>query len=339
MSRKNVFLRRFAFAAAMLLALGTAACGGEENAGTSPKPLTHIRYFLGITPTAGTSPWFVGKERGFFEDAGIDVEFLPGESSTATPQIVGSGEAEFGSLDLMTLGLAKEKDPNLPVEMVAIHHARNIQALFSMKEDANVTEPAQLDGGTVYSRVGSSSGNLLKVWAADQGLKVEIKEADPQALDQLLISGEIPVELTTVFSRPALSAGAEKAGKHLVVLELADHGFEDIYGTGIAVNTDFATENPEVVQAFVDASLEAFQWSFDHPEQAGEIMQSLYPTLPADLNAAAIKEIEAAVTANGTIDRIGAIDPAKVEATLEVGRRAFGINVDPNDLYTTEFVD
>jgi NitT/TauT family transport system substrate-binding protein len=324
----------------MALALITIACGGSQDAQSPGKELTHVRYFLGITPTSGTSPWFVGKEKGFFEDAGIDVEFIPGESAAVTPQIVGSGDAEFGSLEFMSLALAKDKQPDLGVEIVAVHHARSIIAMFSLEEGANVTAPEDLKGKAIYQRVGSSSGNLVQVWAAAQGLpKLQIEEADPSALDRLLISGEVPVELTTVLSRPGLEAAAAKEGKHLVGLELAEFGFENFYGTGIGVNTAYAEEHPDVVQAFVDASLAAFQWSFDHPDEAGQIMQDLYPTLPAEQNTASIKEIESVVTADGTLDRIGVIDPAKVEATVEVGRKAFGLNVDPDDLYTTQFVD
>ena len=60
----------------------------------------------------------------------------------------------------------------------------------------------------------------------------------------------------------------------VVTFLFADHGL-DLYSNGIGATEKFIKENPEVVKGFVRATLRGYQYSFQHKEEAAEIIQSL----------------------------------------------------------------
>jgi ABC-type nitrate/sulfonate/bicarbonate transport system substrate-binding protein len=107
----------------------------------------------------------------------------------------------------------------------------------------------------------------------------------------------------------------------------------------MVVSEDFAEREPETVRAFVSAALKSFEYVLDNPEEAGRIVESIYPTIPAPITVAALGELEAIATDKGAVDRIGTIEPDKVVSTVAWAEEAFGVSVDPETIYTTEFLD
>ena len=74
----------FALCAVMLL----AACGGK------PTSLTHIRLPLGYIPNIQFAPLYVAVEKGYFAEAGIEVEFDYAFETDAVA-LVGANELQF----------------------------------------------------------------------------------------------------------------------------------------------------------------------------------------------------------------------------------------------------
>ena len=328
-------------AAACLLVL--AACGADEDPpAASDAPPTKIRHYLGVNASPGTTPWFLGVEKGFYEDAGIDVELIEGETQSAAPSLVAEDKADLGSVDLTLLALAKAEEPTLPVKMVMTYHARTIQALFSLRSGADIAEPEDLEGTTVYGRIGAVGNKVIETWAKRGGYPIPaFKEVDSEALDRLLVSGEVDAISSSILSGPGLEAATSDVGEELVTLELAEHGLEPYYGTGIIVSDTFAEENPETVRAWIDATIRSFVWCFENKEQAAAEMVELYPTFTEETVVEALEQLEKASTDDGALalDEIGGLDPAKVEATIEIVEEALDIDVDIDDLYTTQYLD
>jgi ABC-type nitrate/sulfonate/bicarbonate transport system substrate-binding protein len=314
-----------------------AACGGNDVE-PSEDGNTRLRYFLGVAPSTGSTPWYVALEEGFYADAGLDVEFVPGESTSLGPALIEDGQADMASMDLTSLALAKVEEPDLPIRMVAVYHARAFHAVYSLKSGANIEEPEDLEGVTLYTRVGGTSGKIIQAWGETIGVNdIKLEEADPDATDRLLIAGRAPALSSTVFSRPPLDAAAEQAGEEIAILELADHGLDPFYGIGITASEEFMENEPEAVRAFVDASMRAFEWCFENPEEAAEIMAEILPTITPESVPPSLAALEKVVSDNGTVERLGVIDPETVAATITWVEDAFGVDIDPESLYTTEF--
>ena len=77
------------------LALALAACGGPGEPGGAPHELQPIRIALDWTPNTNHTGLYVAQQRGWFREAGLDVQFLP-YGSASPDTLVSSGAAEFG---------------------------------------------------------------------------------------------------------------------------------------------------------------------------------------------------------------------------------------------------
>lgn len=97
MKTTSISLRTIAAAAVVALAtLLTSCAGGDAAEGVSASNAkTTVRFALDWTPNTNHTGLYVALNKGYFEDAGIDVEILPFNNSN--PEVlVDAGQAEFG---------------------------------------------------------------------------------------------------------------------------------------------------------------------------------------------------------------------------------------------------
>ena len=108
-------IRRRVAAISILLTLATvASCGAGGNGGTgdsSEGDPTPVR--VGTLQSSSDAPHFIAQENGYFEEEGIDVEFVPFKSSTDMIGPLGQGQLDVGMGGLaaaMANGLARGTD-------------------------------------------------------------------------------------------------------------------------------------------------------------------------------------------------------------------------------------
>ena len=123
----------------------------------------------------------------------------------------------------------------------------------------------------------------------------------------------------------------------LVRFAFADAGVT-FYGNGIiATDTTIATK-PDIVKRFVAATIRGMKDAFANPEEAGQIIHKYHPTIDI---AVAKGETEAvAELAQVKGQELGAIDPARIEETINVIKDVFKLKtpVTVNDVYAPGFV-
>lgn len=130
-----------ALAAPLLLgAAGLAACGdGDEDGG-----LEKVTLMLDFTPNTNHSGIYLAKEKGWYRDAGIEVDIVePG--GAGVEQAVATGGADFGiSFQEYVIPARAE---GLPIVSVAAIIQHNTSSLLSLPED-NIKRPRDLQGKT-----------------------------------------------------------------------------------------------------------------------------------------------------------------------------------------------
>jgi NitT/TauT family transport system substrate-binding protein len=88
-------------AALLAVTAVVSGCGGSTTGG-SEDDLTHVS--MAFCTFTGYAPMFIAKEQGYFEEAGIDMEFQIIEDESTYASLITKGDIQF---------LATAQDPNI----------------------------------------------------------------------------------------------------------------------------------------------------------------------------------------------------------------------------------
>ena len=87
-------LRTTSFGVALVAVVALSAC-----ASPTPEPeVTHVKLAMGFVPTVQHSPYFVAKEKGYFIENGIDIEFDHSIVEADAVKLVGVGDIQFANV-------------------------------------------------------------------------------------------------------------------------------------------------------------------------------------------------------------------------------------------------
>lgn len=286
-----------------LLALGLlAGCGKSPETkptaanGASPaKALTKVRFQTDWYPQAEHGGHYQALAKGYYAEAGLDVEILSGGPGPTVPQKIIGGLADIAmgrSDDIMV-----QVSNGLPFVMVGALMQHDPQALL-LHDENPVKTFADLNGKSIMAVPGTNWINFLKVRYKIEFNIVPLNYglaqymADKNFIQQCFITNE-----------PYYAA---KNGAKPRTLLLDDSGFKPyrIFFT----TQKFARENPEAIRAFVAASIRGWNdFLSGDPTPGKKIIAERNDQMSMEFMAFTI----AALKANRLIDG----DPAKGEQT------------------------
>ena len=261
---------RSAFLLAVLLLL--AACGGGAPAGSGAPGRTTIRVALDWTPNTNHTGLFVAQQQGWFEQAGLDVQFLP-YNNTPPDTLVGSGAADFGISfqDSFTYAKAGGADA---VSVMAILQRWATQ--IAVRADrADITSPRDLDGKT-YGGFGAAY-EVPKMTAV-------IKAAGGTGQFRTVVLGTSAYEALYAgqvdFTEPFVAwegIEAQLRNQPLKTFDYTDYGFPDAYNVLLIGNGTWLRDRPDQARAFVQAVQRGYQLAADDPATGAALLEKANP--------------------------------------------------------------
>ena len=316
------FSQRGIWAAALALTLvAVAGCtsdsgGDEDTTAAGGGALEKVVYLTSFGNFGRDSYAHVAKEKGFFRDAGFDVEIKPGAGTGKNIQSVVTGQALFTPIDL-TGGLLTAGGPQKTTGFVGVSaiQQRTMAAVMTT-EDKGITGPKDLEGKTLADLPGSVVRNLFPTYAKLAGVdyeKVKWVNGAPETLMGTLASGQVDGIGQFVVGKPTLE-GISKGKKKAVLLPYSDY-LQDLYGNVLITSTKYAEENPEKTKAFAAALLKGLDYSLKNPAEAGQILQKAEATANPDSAAAELTLMAPYV---GTADQMGTLDAQRVARSIAI---------------------
>src|SRR5689334_7389072 len=247
------------------------AMGGSGQAQAQEKKLTDITFSLDFIKLGRHAPFYVAIDKGFYKEENLNVSIIPAKGTAQAIQNVESGLAQIGFTDVASLVVARAEGST--VKVVSVIYQKAPFCFFSLNPGANVTSPKDLEGLRVGSNAGSYISNIARAMMRKNGLdptKLSVESIEPSARIAMLATRKIPAIDFFIVTKPAMERAVSDA--KVVTFLFADHGL-DLYSNGIGAKESYLKENPEVVKAFVRATLRGYQHAFRHPAEAAEIMQ------------------------------------------------------------------
>ncbi|MHA7136298.1 ABC transporter substrate-binding protein [Rossellomorea arthrocnemi] len=255
------------------------ACSGGGNKSEQKEGLKKVTVVLDWTPNTNHTGLYVAKEKGYFEEQGLDVDIiLPGEAGA--DQLVASGKAEFGVGYQESVTQARVQDvPLVSIAAVIQHNTSG----FASPKDKGITTPKDFEGKS-YGGWGSPVEKAVMTSIMKQ------ENADVEKVDFVNMGD---TDFFTAVKRDVDFAWiyygwtgieAELRGEDLNMMYVKDYSEKlDYYTPVLTTNEKMIEKDPETVKSFLSASSKGYQFAIDNPEEAGGILLNAAPDLDKEL--------------------------------------------------------
>jgi NitT/TauT family transport system substrate-binding protein len=211
------------------------------------------------------APFFLGIEKGFYRDEGLDLTVNPGSGSGTVIKLIGNKNDDFGYADGGTL--VKAVSEGVPVKMVMGILQSSPMVIVSLK-DSGIAKPADLPGKTMAGTPGSAPELMFPAFCKLNKIDcsgITIVQVDiPSKVTALLTKR---VQGTFVYSVTQVPMIEDQVGGPINVIRYSDYGL-NILSNGIVVNNETIEKNPDLVKRFVRATVKSWQYASEHPDEA-----------------------------------------------------------------------
>ena len=276
-----------------------------------PLAADELAVALDWTPNTNHVGLYVAEEKGFYDEAGLDVEILP-YTDTASTTLVANGVAELGVLSALGFYTQAAAGADLVAVMAVVQHETGRLVFDAGRED--IQTPADLDGLT-YGGFGTPwEEALISTIIRDAGGEGEFEMVTlGTGAYEALAAGRVDFTLEVSTWE---GVAAELEGRPQRAFRYADHGVPDQHTTLIGARGEWLEANPETARAFLEATRRGYAFAAENPEPAADILIEATGGMLVD-EALVQASMEALVEGDYLRDESGAvgrIDPAKVEA-------------------------
>lgn len=262
--------------AALAAATGIAVVSGCSSTGndsaSSDGGLTTVTVALDyVANNPGYAGLYAAVANGYYEEAGLEV-VLNGYTSTSSDVLVDSGQADFGTIDQASLILGRAVGEDL-VATAALMQSDPQRFVIAPSQAAEVTTPADLEG-RVYGGWGLPMEEAInKTAIINDGSTGEYQNV-VLSTDAYTALQEDQVDWSIVYETDDILWWTMD-GEPVNVIDYRDYGIPDMYGKMLFSSQAFLDAEPEVAQAFMDASLRGYEWAADNPVEAVAIMADM----------------------------------------------------------------
>src|SRR6476660_1924887 len=220
------------------------------------------------------APFYYGKEKGYFKDAGIDLEIQEGRGSGTVTQVVAAKTVQFGYVDVPTMMRAAVK--GAPVQAVGVALQTNPMSAMGFVEK-NIRKPEDIKGKTVATTPGDSMSQIWPLFLKKAGLKEsDFKTVSGDATTKLnaVINGQADLLLGYVMDQSMKLQDATH--RDIYPIRFADYGV-NMVSSGIIVQKDYLNAHPDVVKRFMRAATRSLEEAAKNPDAAVDAMLKANP--------------------------------------------------------------
>lgn len=299
--------------------------------------LDKVFYQYSWLPTGEYAAISGGMEKGFYQEAGIELSYATGRGSGDAVKKVATGGALVGDGDISAV-IAARVNEKAPVKCLMAQHAMSPHSLFVI-EGKGINSIKDLAGKTLVTTPGNSHYLYFPLVAKMNGLdpaSVKWITSDPTAMAPMLIAGRVdgaPLFATHYYYQ---NKQAEKEGKQIKVIPFADYGFKIYSYCWLATEESIKTQG-DVLKRFVAATRKSFLWVKDNIEEAAKIHNKRHPDVDPDDAAGSLKiMVKYMFPAGMDLADFGYFEQERLKETYRVIAEAQNLDpkIDPN-----EFID
>ena len=214
------------------------------------------------TPQSQFAGYYVALEKGFYKDAGVEVDFQhPSVSYSALNRLM------EGSSNMITMQLTQAMiaiDQGFPLAHALQTSQQNALVLVGRSDSICSMENLRKKRVGVWK---AGFGELAYIMDTEQNL--DIKWIPFLEGTNLFISGAIDATLAMSYNEYLQIKVSGHEDKPVIRFADTEYNYPE---DGLYVNADFFQRYPEKVKAFAEASQKGWKWAHEHPDEALDIV-------------------------------------------------------------------
>ena len=288
----------------------------------------------------------LGKDKGYYKEAGIDLDIRSGNGSSSAHRLVANGDSDFayGSCGAMVNLVSK----GAPLVAVAVIDAMGTEAVL-VRPDTGVKTVGDLKGKKLLTTANAGVNTFFPIVLAAAGLKesdVNLTNVPDGALvsSYLQGAGGAVGMLGGLDDKPAEIKA--NGGAQPVAFPYSDYGVNQV-GYCIVTRTDTVKNKPDLVRRFVQATIKSYAMAEKDPDAAVASMADIVGGTMAEdqgkAQARAVLDVTLGVLySKANKDRkIGLNVPSDWKDMVDLMKKYNDLDpkADPTSFYTNEFVD
>jgi NitT/TauT family transport system substrate-binding protein len=157
-------------------AAGSAAPAGAPATAAAPAPPAPARVTMAYVNALDNAPLFVGVDRGYWQEQGIELETQPVQSSADAIAFLANGQLDT-AMGSIAVPLYNAVQQGMDVRIIApVAYARPVPVFVrkDLVESGAVKTPADLRGRRVFTVAPGSGANYARIkWQENFGLRTE----------------------------------------------------------------------------------------------------------------------------------------------------------------------
>ena len=270
-------------------------------------PMTKAALLPLWAPQAQFAGYYVALDKGIYRKYGIDLAIIPGGPGRTGDEYLRSGKADFAVLWLTTA--IQRRAGGLKLVNIA-QIIRKSALMLVAKKSSGIKGPEDLRG----KKVGLWEGDLsIPPRAFFRKYNLGVKTVTQTYSVNLFLRGGVDAASAMSYNEyhTILNSGLDP--DELTTFSFQDYGL-NFPEDGLYTLEKTCLKNPGLARAFVNASLEGWQYAFSHPDEALDIVIKYMRQAKVPANRThqkwMLNKMKDLIAPSGAALPMGALDPS-----------------------------
>ena len=303
---------------------------------------TRLRFTLDWRFEGQLAMFMMAKNKGYYQQEGLDVQVDSGAGSAAAITRIASGSHDVGTGDLTALIEYLSNNPG-PTRLQAVYliYGETPFMVHALKK-SGIAKPQDLAGKSIGAPVFDAARKSFPIFAKQVGIdpkSVTWQNVDAALRETMIARGDLTAATGFEVNRLNLVARGVKE-EDIVMFRYVDYGVK-LYGNAILASKKLIDENPKALAAFVRASNRAMIDTIADPAEAVKYVKQFDPLVDEARELQKLRlTLRAIDTDTARSSGLGAINKLALENQVEEVTTAFGLKARPNPdlIFNSDFL-
>ncbi len=256
--------------------------------------------------------YYMAKEKGFYEEEGLNVNINPFDFGVDVSKEVSLGNADFG-IGRETLILDYLNKYNNIVSLYALF--QNAPLVLLSKQDLNINSIKDFENKKLMATIDDANQVSINAMLKSQHINLD----NITYLKHSHNINDLIEDKTDIISAYLSKAPFILNNKNIPfhVYNPSDYGF-DMYSDFLFTNNELENSSPEIIESFKNASLRGWEYAFSNIEETVDIIFKKYNNQKLSKNELIFEAQELKKLAFYKNNSLGNLDNAKLQRIVDL---------------------